>query len=101
MSAKGSGEVTAGDIEAPADLEILNPDLVLAHLSDKGRLDITLTIGRGRGYAPTEGLFATARRRRSASFRSTRSSHRSAASPTRSKRPASDSAPTTTSSSST
>jgi DNA-directed RNA polymerase subunit alpha len=40
--------------EAPADLEILNPDLVLANLSDKGRLDITLTIGRGRGYVPTE-----------------------------------------------
>ena len=54
MSARGTGEVTAGDIEAPADLEILNPDLVLANLSDKGRLDITLTIGRGRGYAPTE-----------------------------------------------
>src|SRR5213083_2718416 len=56
LSAKGSGEVTAGDIEAPADLEILNTDLVLAHLSDKGRLEITLTIGRGRGYAPTELL---------------------------------------------
>src|SRR5438067_2330066 len=54
MSARGAGEVTAGDIEAPADLEILNPELVLANLSDKGRLDITLTIGRGRGYAPTE-----------------------------------------------
>ena len=54
MSAKGAGEVTAGDIEAPADLEILNPELVLAHLSDRGRLDMTLTIGRGRGYAPTD-----------------------------------------------
>src|SRR5436309_14746521 len=54
MSAKGTGEVTAGDIEAPADLEILNPDLVIANLSDKGRLDMTLTIGRGRGYVPAE-----------------------------------------------
>jgi DNA-directed RNA polymerase subunit alpha len=54
MSARGAGEVTAGDIEAPADLEILNPELVLAHLSDRGRLEITLTIGRGRGYAPTD-----------------------------------------------
>jgi DNA-directed RNA polymerase subunit alpha len=54
LSAKGSGAVTAGDIEAPADLEILNPELVLANLSDKGRLDMTLTIGRGRGYAPNE-----------------------------------------------
>jgi DNA-directed RNA polymerase subunit alpha len=54
MSTRGAGEVTAGDIEAPADLEILNPDLVLAHLSDRGRLEMTLTIGRGRGYAPTD-----------------------------------------------
>jgi DNA-directed RNA polymerase subunit alpha len=54
MSARGAGEVTAGDIEAPADLEILNPELVLAHLSDRGRLELTLTIGRGRGYAPTD-----------------------------------------------
>jgi DNA-directed RNA polymerase subunit alpha len=53
MSARGAGEVTAGDIEAPADLEILNPELVLAHLADRGRLEMTLTIGRGRGYAPT------------------------------------------------
>ena len=54
MSARGASEVTAGDIEAPADLEILNPDLVLAHLSDRGRLEMTLTIGRGRGYVPSE-----------------------------------------------
>jgi DNA-directed RNA polymerase subunit alpha len=54
LSVKGAGEVTAADIEAPADLEILNPDLVIANLSDKGRLDITLTIGRGRGYVPAE-----------------------------------------------
>src|SRR4030095_9955670 len=54
LSAKGAGEVTAGDIEAPAEREILTPDLVLATLSDRGRLEVTLTIGRGRGYAPTE-----------------------------------------------
>jgi DNA-directed RNA polymerase subunit alpha len=54
LSAKGAGEVTAGDIEAPADLEVLNPDLVLANLAERGRLDMTLTIGRGRGYAPTD-----------------------------------------------
>ncbi len=51
---KGAGAVTAADIEAPADLEILNPDLEIAKLSDKGRLEITLTIGRGRGYLPAE-----------------------------------------------
>ena len=54
LTKKGSGTVTAGDIEAPADLEILNPDLVIANLSDKGRLEMTLTIGRGRGYVPAE-----------------------------------------------
>jgi DNA-directed RNA polymerase subunit alpha len=46
--------VTAADIEAPADLEILNPELELAHLADKGKLEMTLTIGRGRGYVPAE-----------------------------------------------
>jgi DNA-directed RNA polymerase subunit alpha len=54
LTKKGSGAVTAGDIEAPADLEILNPDLVIANLSDKGKLELTLTIGRGRGYVPAE-----------------------------------------------
>jgi len=54
LTKKGSGAVTAGDIEAPADLEVLNPDLVIANLSDKGRLEVTLTIGRGRGYVPAE-----------------------------------------------
>src|SRR5262249_19395569 len=51
-SAKGEGTLTAGDIEAPADLEILNPELEIANLSSKGRLEITLTVGRGRGYVP-------------------------------------------------
>jgi DNA-directed RNA polymerase subunit alpha len=54
LSVKGSGPVTAGDIEAPADLEVLNPELVIANLSERGRLDMTLTIGRGRGYVPAE-----------------------------------------------
>jgi len=51
---KGSGAVTAADIEAPADLEILNPELEIANLSGSGRLELTLTIGRGRGYLPAE-----------------------------------------------
>ena len=54
LDKKGPGAVTAADIEAPADLEILNPDLEIANLSGKGRLEITLTIGRGRGYVPAE-----------------------------------------------
>jgi DNA-directed RNA polymerase subunit alpha len=55
LTKRGEGVVTAADIEAPADLEILNPELEIANLSSKGRLEITLTIGRGRGYVPAEG----------------------------------------------
>jgi DNA-directed RNA polymerase subunit alpha len=54
IAKKGPGIVTAGDIEAPAELEILNPELEIANLSDRGRLELTLTIGRGRGYNPAE-----------------------------------------------
>jgi DNA-directed RNA polymerase subunit alpha len=54
LSKKGPGTVSASDLEAPAELEILNPDLEIANLADRGRLDITLTIGRGRGYVPSE-----------------------------------------------
>ena len=55
LTAKSEGTVTAADIECPADLEILNPELEIANISSKGRLEITLTIGRGRGYVPAEG----------------------------------------------
>src|SRR5881398_139668 len=51
---RGAGVVKASDIESPAELEILNPDLEIAHLSDRGKLEMTLTIGRGRGYVPAE-----------------------------------------------
>jgi DNA-directed RNA polymerase subunit alpha len=54
LEKKGAGPVTAADIEAPADLEILNPELEIANLSDKGRIEMTLTVGRGRGYVPAE-----------------------------------------------
>jgi DNA-directed RNA polymerase subunit alpha len=54
LTKRGAGAVTAKDIEAPAELEILNPDLELANLSEKGKLEVTLTIGRGRGYVPAE-----------------------------------------------
>jgi DNA-directed RNA polymerase subunit alpha len=54
LQKKGPGNVTAADIQAPADLEVLNPELEIAHLSEKGKLEMTLTIGRGRGYIPAE-----------------------------------------------
>ena len=54
LAKSGRGTVTADDLEIPADLEILNPELEVAQLSDDGRLEMTLTIGRGRGYLPAE-----------------------------------------------
>lgn len=54
LSASGPGPVTAGDISMPADLEILNPDLELANLESGARLDMILTIARGRGYVRAE-----------------------------------------------
>ena len=44
------GVVTAGDIEKDADIEILNPDQVIATLVEGGRLNMEMTIGSGRGY---------------------------------------------------
>ena len=51
----GPGVVKAKDIEAPADLEILNPDLEICHLTENARFEMTLTIARGRGYVAAEG----------------------------------------------
>nr|WP_076389806.1 DNA-directed RNA polymerase subunit alpha [Vaginimicrobium propionicum] len=46
----GAGEVTAADIAAPAEVEILNPDLHLAELNEDGAIDMELIVERGRGY---------------------------------------------------
>ena len=54
LQKKGPGPVKASDIQAPAELEILNPELEIANLAEKGKLELTLTIGRGRGYVPGE-----------------------------------------------
>jgi len=54
LSKTGPGVVTAGDISAPADLEILNPELEIANLEAGARLDMILMIARGRGYVPAE-----------------------------------------------
>jgi DNA-directed RNA polymerase subunit alpha len=54
ISQKGPGTVTAADIEGPADLEILNPELEIANIGDKSKLEMTVTVGRGRGYVPAE-----------------------------------------------
>lgn len=48
----GAGDVTAADIQAPAGVEIHNPELHIATVNDRGRLDAELTVERGRGYVP-------------------------------------------------
>ena len=47
---QGPGEVTAADIAPPAGVEVHNPELKLATLNGKGRLEMELTVERGRGY---------------------------------------------------
>ena len=54
LSAKGTGEVTASDIKAPAGVEIVNGDLVLATLSSSGKLEVEMTAERGVGYRSAE-----------------------------------------------
>src|SRR5213079_2697196 len=50
----GPGDITAGDIDLPSGVEILNPDAHIATLEKKTKLEIYLTIGHGRGYVPAE-----------------------------------------------
>src|SRR5437762_12210825 len=74
---QGPGEVTAADIAPPAGVEIHNPDLHLATLNAKGKLEMELTVERGRGYvsatqnqqpgqevgrAPIESIYSPVRR---------------------------------------
>ncbi|MEK6228647.1 MAG: DNA-directed RNA polymerase subunit alpha [Actinomycetota bacterium] len=50
----GPGEISAGDIDLPSGVEILNPDTHIATLERKTKLEIYLTVGHGRGYTPAE-----------------------------------------------
>jgi len=50
----GPGEITAKDIDLPSGVEILNPDAHIATLDKQTKLEVYLTIGRGRGYRPAE-----------------------------------------------
>ena len=54
LDSRGPGVVTAGDIHTTADVEVLNPELVLATLNAKGRLACDITVERGRGYVTAE-----------------------------------------------
>ena len=48
----GEGPVTAGDIQTPHDVEIINPNHVIANLSQGGKLDMQIKVEKGRGYVP-------------------------------------------------
>jgi DNA-directed RNA polymerase subunit alpha len=50
----GPGSVTAKDIDLPAGVEVLNPNVPIATLEKRTKLEVYLTIGRGRGYSPAE-----------------------------------------------
>ena len=50
LSAKGKGDATAGDLKAPAGVEVVNTDHHLAALSSSGKLEIEMTVERGVGY---------------------------------------------------
>ncbi len=54
LRAKGPGDVTAKDIEADAEVEILNPDLHLATIDKNGKLELEVRARRGRGYVPSD-----------------------------------------------
>ncbi len=55
LSKSGEGTLTAADIdEATADYDVLNPDQLIATLSEGAELEIELRLGRGRGYVPAE-----------------------------------------------
>jgi DNA-directed RNA polymerase subunit alpha len=54
LVASGPGEIKAKDIDLPAGVEILNPEAPIATLEKKTKLEVYLTIGRGRGYSPAD-----------------------------------------------
>jgi DNA-directed RNA polymerase subunit alpha len=49
---EGEGPVTAADIQTPHDVEITNPEHVIAHLAQGGKLDMQIKVEKGRGYVP-------------------------------------------------
>lgn len=54
VDTRGQGEIRASDISVPAEVEILNPDLVIATLEEGGELYMEITVSVGRGYVPAE-----------------------------------------------
>ena len=59
ISKKGSGVVTAADIQEDHDVDIINPDHVIANLNSNGELNMRLTVRKGRGYSPADSRLKT------------------------------------------
>ena len=55
LKKSGSGVVSAGDIELPHDVEILNPGHVICHLADNGQIEMEIKVEQGRGYQSVSG----------------------------------------------
>ena len=56
VSKNSKGKLVAGDIDTPAGVEIINPDHLIATLTDKGSINMTLKVTRGRGFVPVKPL---------------------------------------------
>ena len=54
IEAEGEKEVTGADVVCGSDVEVLNPDLHIATLNEEGKLEIEMTVERGRGYVPSD-----------------------------------------------
>jgi len=57
ISAEGPGVIRAGDIQAGANVEILDPQVPIATLSEEGRISMEMRLKRGRGYVPADRNF--------------------------------------------
>ncbi|MEI6495110.1 MAG: DNA-directed RNA polymerase subunit alpha [Actinomycetota bacterium] len=54
LDVRGPATITAADIKCPSEIEVLNPDQLIATLNSKARLAVDLTVGRGRGYLSSD-----------------------------------------------
>lgn len=59
LNKRGPGVVTAGDIQLDHEVEIVNPELVIANITSDVALNMRLTIARGRGYQPADSRVST------------------------------------------
>jgi DNA-directed RNA polymerase subunit alpha len=56
LTKEGEGPVYAADIELDPDVTLINPQVVIANLTKKGKIHITMTLSRGRGYVPAKNI---------------------------------------------